>query len=111
MFGCSYSPQKKQASEPCCKPHHEYLDVINKKHINHRLRFLLLLPEEDYRKCIYSRKDLIWARKSKFPGKLLIEKFEDVGCLLAALRLLRLTYTHASTIVYYVAKRKIIYTQ
>lgn len=81
MFGCSYSPEKKQASEPCFKPHHEYLDVINKKHVNHRLRFLLLLPEEDYRRCIYSRKDLIWARKSKFPGKLLIEKFEEVGCL------------------------------
>ena len=81
MFDCSSSSKKKQALEPCKDTKHEYLETINKKYKNTRLRFLLLLPDEDYRKCIYSRKDLIWARKSRFPGKLLIEKFEEVGCL------------------------------
>jgi hypothetical protein len=78
MFHCY---KNNQVSEPCCDSKHDYLDVIHKKHKNTRLRFLLLLPEEDYRKCIYSHKDLICARKSRFPGKLIIEKFEEVGCL------------------------------
>lgn len=48
---------------------------------NNPLRFLLLLPEEDFRKCIYSKRDWIWFFKSNFPGILQIEKFEEMNSL------------------------------
>lgn len=48
---------------------------------NNPLRFLLLLPEEDFRKCIYSKRDWIWFFKSNFPGTLQIEKFEEMNSL------------------------------
>ena len=78
MFDCS-SSKKNTAFKPddLCQ---KYLQNI-KNPRNAPLYFLLLLPEYDYRKCLYSLADLIWARKYKFPGKLIIEKFEDVACL------------------------------
>lgn len=48
---------------------------------NSRLRFLILLPESDYDKYIYSYKDIIWFYRNKFPGVLTIEKFEDADQL------------------------------
>ena len=48
---------------------------------NNPLRFLLLLPEEDFRKCIYSKRDWIWFFKSNLPGILQIEKFEEMNSL------------------------------
>jgi hypothetical protein len=44
---------------------------------NSRLRFLILLPETDYRKIFYSYKDIIWYRRGNFPGILSIEHFEE----------------------------------
>lgn len=44
---------------------------------NSRLRFLILLPESDYRKFFYSYKDIIWYRRGNFPGILSIERFEE----------------------------------
>ena len=48
---------------------------------NCRLRFLLLLRDEDYKKCIWSRKDMICYRKSQFPGQLIIERFSEVDTI------------------------------
>ena len=48
---------------------------------NCRLRFLLLLRDDDYKKCIWSRKDMICYRKSQFPGQLIIERFSEVDTI------------------------------
>tara|TARA_B110000114_G_scaffold106673_1_gene112092 strand:+ start:2627 stop:3577 length:951 start_codon:yes stop_codon:yes gene_type:complete len=55
------------------------LSVSSKR--NCRLRFLLLLRDEDYKKCFWSRKDMICYRKSQFPGQLIIERFSEVDTL------------------------------
>lgn len=85
MLGCSsFSHTKKTTLDSCEIPPSpsRIQAIIESQHKNCRLRFLLLLPEEDYQKCLFfSRKDWIWARKSKFPGKLIIERFEDVSSL------------------------------
>lgn len=72
MFNCSSSSKTHKIEEPSAN---KYLKCLKNK--NCMLRFLLLLPDEDYNKCIYSKKDMIWARRSKFPGKLIIENFEN----------------------------------
>lgn len=49
---------------------------------NYRLRFLILLPASDYEKYIlFSYKDVLWYNRSRFPGLLTIEKFEDADQL------------------------------
>lgn len=75
------SPSSSHTSE--FKMFHSILEHLHLKstHKNSRLRFLILLPKEDFDKCFYSIKDVLWYRKSKFPGKLIIEPFEDVGDL------------------------------
>ena len=79
MFKCT--SQRSTVLEQTQSPGRKYLKKSLAKKYSCRLRFLLLLPEDDYRKCIYSRRDLIWARKSNFPGKLIIEKFDDIDSL------------------------------
>ena len=55
-------------------------DVI--RHGNCPLRFLILLREEDYKRCFFrSRKDRIVSRKSNFPGKLTVERFSEAESL------------------------------
>ena len=85
MLGCSSVSYIKKSTLDSCEvpPSKSRIQaIIESQHKNCRLRFLLLLPEEDYRKCLFfSRKDWIWSRKSKFPGKLIIERFEDVSTL------------------------------
>ena len=68
----------------CCTKTHieDVLDHVNsRKNPNSRLRFLILLREEDYEKCFYSRRDWIHYRKSKFPGKLIIDRFSEIDNL------------------------------
>jgi hypothetical protein len=49
---------------------------------NYRLRFLILLPASDYEKYLFfSYKDVLWYNRSRFPGLLTIEKFEDADQL------------------------------
>jgi hypothetical protein len=48
---------------------------------NCRLRFLILLRDEDYYKWFWSRKDMIWYRKNKFPGQLILERFSELDTL------------------------------
>jgi hypothetical protein len=54
------------------------LDYICNHCRNTKLRFLILLPDSDYRKWFYSYKDLLWYRRGMFPGKLILERFEDI---------------------------------
>ena len=67
----------------CKKTHIEnVLEHINsQKNKNCRLRFLILLRDEDYEKCFYSRRDWIHYRKAKFPGKLIIDRFSEIDNL------------------------------
>lgn len=85
MLGCSSLSYIKKSTLDSCEipPSKSRIQaIIESQYKNCRLRFLLLLPDEDYRKCLFfSRKDWIWSRKSKFPGKLIIERFEDVSTL------------------------------
>lgn len=48
---------------------------------NTKLRFLILLPDSDYKKWFYSYKDLLWYRRGYFPGKLIIERYEEIDDL------------------------------
>ena len=54
------------------------LDYICNHYRNTKLRFLILLPDSDYRKWFYSYKDLLWYRRGMFPGKLILERFEEI---------------------------------
>jgi len=54
------------------------LDYICHHCRNTKLRFLILLPDSDYRKWFYSYRDLLWYRRGMFPGKLILERFEDI---------------------------------
>lgn len=54
------------------------LDYICNHCRNTKLRFLILLPDSDYRKWFYSYKDLLWYRRGMFPGKLILERFEEI---------------------------------
>ena len=54
------------------------LDYICHHCRNTKLRFLILLPDSDYRKWFYSYRDLLWYRRGMFPGKLMLERFEDI---------------------------------
>lgn len=61
----------------------EYVSDSNKHRRKRyrRLRFLILLRDEDYDKCFYSRRDWIQFRKSKFPGKLILDRFSESDTL------------------------------
>lgn len=48
---------------------------------NCRLRFLILLRDEDYEKWFWSRRDMIWYRKNQFPGQLILERFSELDTL------------------------------
>ena len=54
------------------------LDYICDRCRNTKLRFLILLPDSDYRKWFYSYRDLLWYRRGMFPGKLILERFEEI---------------------------------
>jgi hypothetical protein len=54
------------------------LDYICNHCRNTKLRFLILLPDSDYRKWFYSYRDLLWYRRGMFPGKLMLERFEEI---------------------------------
>ena len=54
------------------------LDYICDHCRNTKLRFLILLPDSDYRKWFYSYRDLLWYRRGMFPGKLILERFEEI---------------------------------
>lgn len=54
------------------------LDYICNHCRNTKLRFLILLPDSDYRKWFYSYRDLLWYRRGMFPGKLILERFEEI---------------------------------
>lgn len=56
----------------------EYLSQeLQKIRRNVRLQFLILLREEDYRKCLFSYRDMMSYRRNHFPGDLILEKYED----------------------------------
>lgn len=59
-------------------PNQIHLDTICKKYRSTKLRFLILLPESDYNKWFFSYKDLLYYRRHHFPGKLIIEKYEEI---------------------------------
>jgi len=82
MFGCYYNDSSKSIQ----KEEFEVFDSVltegqalikNLSFLreNVRLKFLILLPNEDYKKCIFSYKDIIMYRKKHFPGDLIIEKY------------------------------------
>ena len=49
---------------------------------NYLLRFLILLPQTDYDKYLFfSYRDIVWYNRSRFPGLLTIEKFEEADQL------------------------------
>ena len=50
--------------------------INNKEYKNEKLKFLILLNEEDFKKYLYifpSRKDVLKRQKYNFPGELIIE--------------------------------------
>ena len=58
--------------------------INNKENKNEKLKFLILLNEDDYKKYLYifpSRKNRLKSQKSNFPGELIIEKYENIDKL------------------------------
>ena len=79
----SSSPQEKSKPSTHAERILEYVSD-SKKHKGKRygrLRFLILLRDEDYEKCFYSRRDWIQFRKTKFPGKLILDRFSEADTL------------------------------
>jgi hypothetical protein len=75
-FGCTRESAIPVSTIP--KTHtQECLDNMCTHNRNSRLRFLILLPESDYKKWFYSYKDVLVYYKSNFPGILDIEHFEE----------------------------------
>lgn len=97
MFSCIKRSDSDSvvAESICSSPHEkakprshieEILDYVSdsRKHSRRkygRLRFLILLRDEDYEKCFYSRRDWIQFRKTKFPGKLILDRFSEADTL------------------------------
>jgi hypothetical protein len=79
----SSSPHKKVKPRNYVNEILEYVSDSNKHRRKRyrRLRFLILLRDEDYDKCFYSRRDWIQFRKSKFPGKLILDRFSESDTL------------------------------
>lgn len=87
MFGCN----KSSVSDSISLKQSEQTEVRkiinkikNKSVKNERLKFLILLNEEDYKKYLYifpSKKDRLKNQKSNFPGELIIEKYEHIDSL------------------------------
>lgn len=58
--------------------------IKNKNLKNEKLKFLILLNDEDYKKLFYifpSKKDRLKYQKSNFPGDLIIERYQDIDKL------------------------------
>lgn len=55
----------------------QFMEKISKNTRNTKLRFLIFLPDSDYRKWLFSYKDLLYYRRNQFPGKLILERFEE----------------------------------
>ena len=58
--------------------------INNKEYKNEKLKFLILLNEEDFKKYLYifpSRKDVLKRQKYNFPGELIIEKYDNIDKL------------------------------
>ena len=76
MFNCT-SKTKSTKFSIITTQTQKVMEDISDSRRNRKLQFLILLPEDDYKKCIYSVADMLWYRKSSFPGELTIEKYED----------------------------------
>lgn len=81
MFGCYRDGTMPVSKKMCLDESLTEIQVImndlRTRRRNQRLLFLILLREEDYRKCLFSYKDVITYRKHNFPGDLIVEKYED----------------------------------
>lgn len=56
----------------------QYLSIeLMRTRRNSRLQFLILLRDVDYKKCIFSFRDILWYKKNHFPGDLILENFDD----------------------------------
>lgn len=53
------------------------IDVLKRKRKISKLRFLITLQDIDYKKCIYSKYDIIMYNKYNFPGILCVENFDE----------------------------------
>jgi hypothetical protein len=50
---------------------------LKRKRKANKLRFLMILQDVDFKKCIYSKYDIIMYNKTNFPGMLTIERFDE----------------------------------
>ena len=78
---CHKTEVKEQTLAPPPSETKETLNTLCKKCHNARLRFLVLLPANDFQKCFFSNKDLLWSFRNYFQGVLTIENYEDVDAL------------------------------
>ena len=50
---------------------------LKRKRKANKLRFLMILQDVDFKRCIYSKYDIIMYNKTNFPGMLTIERFDE----------------------------------
>jgi len=78
MFGCASSKVKNNVIfEMVLTEGQKLSQELGLCKRNQRLQFLILLRDEDFRKCLFSYRDILAYRKNNFPGDLIIERFED----------------------------------
>ena len=78
MFGCSSSRVKSNVIfEIVLTKGQKLSQELGLYKRNQRLQFLILLRDEDFKKCLFSYRDILAYRKNNFPGDLIIERFED----------------------------------
>ena len=85
MFGCAKLKENNVAtSYNQTKVRQIINDLNNKESKNEKLKFLIFLNEEDFKKYLYifpSRKDRLKNQKYNFPGELIIEKYDNIDKL------------------------------
>lgn len=85
MFGCAKLKENNVAtSYNQTKVRQIINDLNNKESKNEKLKFLIFLNEEDFKKYLYifpSRKDRLKSQKYNFPGELIIEKYDNIDKL------------------------------
>ena len=80
MLSCT-KIKEDQVDNPICTDGQRLPNELVRIRRNARLQFLILLRDVDYKKCIYSFRDILWYKKNNFPGDLILENFEDCHLL------------------------------
>lgn len=76
MLSCA-KIKEDQVDNPICTDGQLLTNELIRIRRNARLQFLILLRDVDYKKCIYSFRDILWYKKNNFPGDLILENFDD----------------------------------